>query len=73
MAYPSSWSKKRKNNYLNEFHLVKPDLDNLVKYYLDCMNGIVFADDKQIVELAASKEYCDHAGSTLIELEPLHV
>lgn len=33
----------------------KVDLDNLVKAILDCLNGIVFEDDSQIVSLLASK------------------
>lgn len=73
MPYPASWSKKRKANYTKEHHLVKPDIDNLVKFYLDCMNGVVFHDDKQIVRVFASKAYCDHEGSTFIQVEKKHV
>ena len=29
-------------------HTAKPDTDNLVKYYLDCMSSISFADDKEV-------------------------
>lgn len=32
-----------------EFHAIKPDHDNLWKFYSDCMNKIVFLDDSQIV------------------------
>jgi len=36
---------------------VKPDLDNLVKPIKDAMNGIVFKDDSQVVEILATKKY----------------
>lgn len=36
---------------------VKPDADNIAKIILDGMNGIVFADDKQVTELFVFKKY----------------
>lgn len=33
------------------------DLDNLVKFYLDCGNGILWHDDRQIIEIFTTKEY----------------
>ena len=41
----------------SRFHTVKPDTDNLIKWALDCLNGIAFADDKQVVEITGRKEY----------------
>lgn len=38
---------------------VKPDVDNLAKFYLDCANGILWTDDKQIVSLKSKKYYSD--------------
>jgi len=35
----------------------KPDLDNLIKFYLDVGNGILYKDDKQIVCIQAMKCY----------------
>jgi Holliday junction resolvase RusA-like endonuclease len=35
----------------------KKDIDNLCKFYLDVMNEIVYADDKQVTELKAAKLY----------------
>lgn len=35
----------------------KPDLDNLDKFYLDCMTGIVYSDDARIVRLSSEKVY----------------
>jgi Holliday junction resolvase RusA-like endonuclease len=43
-----------------KYHIVKPDVDNLAKFYLDCMTGVVFYDDSQIVELIAKKQYAEN-------------
>ncbi|MBN8968960.1 MAG: RusA family crossover junction endodeoxyribonuclease [Rhizobiales bacterium] len=37
--------------------LCKPDTDNIVKALLDGMNGIVFRDDMQVVQVNATKVY----------------
>ena len=39
------------------YHMQKPDIDNLIKFYLDCMNGIIIEDDKQVVYISATKEF----------------
>ena len=39
------------------FHVVKPDVDNLIKWVGDVGNGILWRDDKQIVSIAATKLY----------------
>lgn len=58
---PKSYSKKRAKACLNgdEEHTKKPDIDNLVKFYLDCMNDLVFKDDAQVVKLVARKIYAE--------------
>jgi Holliday junction resolvase RusA-like endonuclease len=38
-------------------HVKKPDLDNLVKMYLDCANGILIHDDRKIYSIKAKKVY----------------
>jgi Holliday junction resolvase RusA-like endonuclease len=40
-------------------HVTKPDLDNIVKHLLDVLRGMVYRDDKQIVSIAARKQYGD--------------
>lgn len=45
---------------------VKPDLDNYFKAITDAINGIVFKDDNQIVEVHMFKEYGEEPH---IELE----
>ncbi len=37
----------------------KPDLDNLIKFILDCLNGILFHDDSQVQIIHARKVYSD--------------
>lgn len=56
---PGTWSKKRRADALAgiERPAKKPDIDNIVKALADGMNGIVYVDDSQIVELACSKWY----------------
>lgn len=40
----------------------KPDLDNLVKAILDGVNGVCFADDRQVAEMHARKLYAAGQG-----------
>jgi len=35
----------------------KPDIDNVVKFSFDCLNGEAWDDDKQVVSLSAFKRY----------------
>lgn len=62
MPIPKSTSKKRRELMLTEkiCHTKKPDLDNLIKFYLDVMNNEIFLDDKQIYFLTAFKEYAEN-------------
>lgn len=39
------------------FHTATPDLDNLVKFYMDAGIGFLWDDDKFCVELSAVKNY----------------
>ncbi len=57
MPIPSSWSKKKKAN--PDPHTKKPDIDNCIKFCLDCLNGYLYVDDKQITSISATKEYGD--------------
>jgi Holliday junction resolvase RusA-like endonuclease len=35
----------------------KPDLDNYIKFILDCSNGILWHDDSQVIAITAEKHY----------------
>ena len=56
---PDSYTKKRKNNIYagKELYTKKPDIDNLIKSVLDGLNGYAYADDKQIIDIKATKNY----------------
>lgn len=60
MPTPTSWSKAKKEKAERGLirPTVRPDIDNLVKIVLDSgNNGVMFHDDKQVVELYAIKRY----------------
>ena len=44
----------------------KPDCDNIAKIILDSLNGIAYADDKQIISLSVEKYYGDTPKVCLI-------
>jgi len=46
----------------------KQDIDNLVKFYLDCGNGILWSDDRLIIAINCEKRY-EKKACTLIEIE----
>ena len=59
LPVPASYSKKRTQACLSgqERPTKKSDIDNYCKAIFDGMNGIVFADDSQVVSLHATKVY----------------
>ena len=63
----------RTGKYSNELkktapvqHTKRPDVDNYVKFYMDCMNKLVYLDDSQVIEIYAKKEYDDKESYTEI-------
>lgn len=56
---PVSWSAKKITAALagEIMPTTKPDLDNVVKGIFDACNGIVWGDDRQVVEVFARKRY----------------
>ena len=49
-------------------HTSKPDLDNLIKFVLDALNGSFYIDDSQIHRIQASKCYHQSGNNTQIQL-----
>lgn len=56
---PKSWSKKKRQQAIDGeiYPNVKPDLDNVLKAVLDALNGVVYVDDSQVINLVATKRY----------------
>lgn len=67
MPIPQSASGIKKRQMANGViaHSGKPDLDNLLKFVLDCLNGLLFKDDAQICEIRAKKIYSNKPGTTI--------
>jgi len=61
---PKSYSKKKVEDCLNGLDkpIRKPDSSNILKSVEDGMNGIVYKDDSQIVNLHVTKVYSSLAG-----------
>jgi Holliday junction resolvase RusA-like endonuclease len=59
LPIPPSWSRKKQEEAAsgNLRPCARPDVDNFAKAVLDGLNGIVWRDDAQVVELRASKHY----------------
>ena len=54
---PQSWSKKKRLERENTYCNNNSDVDNYIKAILDSLNGVYFIDDRQVVEVFASKKY----------------
>jgi len=59
MPMPKSFSNKKKLALDMQPHLIKSDLDNLIKMILDRAEGILFDNDKRIYSIRAEKVYSD--------------
>lgn len=58
---PKEWSKKKRTKAISGAlrPLTKPDWDNYGKVVSDALNGVIYADDKQVVDGRAIKFYSD--------------
>jgi Holliday junction resolvase RusA-like endonuclease len=68
MPIPRSTTKKMLKTIKDKkaFHVKKPDIDNLIITYLNCMTGIVYVDDRQVYSIIAYKEYSLNPHSELV-------
>jgi Holliday junction resolvase RusA-like endonuclease len=66
-AIPAGFSKKKREQALGAviFPVTKPDCNNVSKS-LDALNGVVWIDDKQIVDEHSRKRYSDRPGITIV-------
>lgn len=54
---PKSWSQKRRKEVSGKYDTRRPDCDNYLKLYQDALNGLVYADDSEIVDVHVTKKY----------------
>lgn len=71
MPIPKSWTKKKREEYDGKYHDKKPDQDNIIKAVCDAMNGIVYTDDRLIVEYGNIKKVYSIKPRVEIKLEVL--
>lgn len=66
MPIPASWPKAKRQDAISSVlrPTCRPDADNISKLVLDACNGIVYADDSQIVDLTVTKFYGTTPGIT---------
>ena len=63
---PHSWSATKKFAHSGRPHLGKPDVDNLLKFAMDALNGVAWKDDKQVSLVAASKRWSEHSQTRVV-------
>ena len=59
MPISNSWSDKKKNERSCNYHVIKPDISNLLKFVEDCATGILYRDDCVICSVNMKKIYDD--------------
>lgn len=69
---PSSKPIKEANRLLwQQYHLQKPDVDNLIKFYLDCATGLYFPDDAFVTCLEKPKKKWAEIPQTIMTISKL--
>ena len=63
---PKSWSKKKREKMNGKFKNTKPDLDNLIKFVFDALEGTFFTNDSRIVDIHAFKVFSEEAKTVMI-------
>ncbi len=73
MEIPKSFSKQKRKDALAGIikPMKKPDIDNCAKCFLDAMNGYVYLDDKQVVNLHVTKVYSEIGAVEVMVKEDL--
>lgn len=59
LPIPVSWSQKKRTAAMTGrfHHTKKPDCDNYLKFACDCMNGLFWIDDSQVITATIQKRY----------------
>jgi len=57
-VFPLPKDKRRRSALAGQPYTGKPDIDNVIKVIQDALNGLAYADDKQVTELHAALRYC---------------
>ena len=67
MDVSASWSQKRKLRAFagDEHPTKKPDIDNVEKIIFDALNGVVWRDDVQVIDVCKRKRYSATPGVTV--------
>lgn len=68
---PKSYTKKKRNECINQPYQHKPDCDNIAKAILDALNLYAYKDDNQIVKLSVEKWYTELDDYVEIEINKL--
>jgi Holliday junction resolvase RusA-like endonuclease len=68
LPIPMSWSNRKKDHALDGIIMptTKPDADNVIKAIFDAINGVVWHDDTQVVDLQVRKRYGITPGVNVI-------
>ena len=72
---PKSMSKKDRDKITHHalFPTKKPDADNIAKVVCDALNGIVYHDDTQIVDLNVQKRYTTDEPKVTVEIYEVRI
>jgi Holliday junction resolvase RusA-like endonuclease len=66
MPIAASHSKKNKKQMLDDKYATgKPDIDNLIKFYMDAANTVLWQDDNCVCKVTASKVWGDSPGTVM--------
>ena len=63
--YGTGKNKGKIKNSAPVYHTSKPDLDNLIKFALDCLNKYLWKDDSQIHSIMAVKVYSEEPKTVI--------
>jgi Holliday junction resolvase RusA-like endonuclease len=60
--------------YQNIMPTTSGDIDNYCKFFLDAIDGVFFSNDRNVVQIKATKLYCNgNGGRTIFNIRPYKV